>query len=58
MILYVESLFLLFENLLAYGQVFFSTHIQLDVDLSDILYLSFYKDWFYYFQTRVYDLGV
>ena len=47
-IFHVKRLFLLFDNLLTYGQIFCSTHIQFDVDWPDILYSGFYKDWFYY----------
>ena len=48
----------LLDNLLTYGRIFCSTHIQFDIDLPDMLYSGFYKDWLYYLQTRVYDLGV
>ena len=35
-VFYVQRLFLLFDNLLTYVQIFCSTHIQFDVDLHDI----------------------
>ena len=38
---YVQRLLLLFDNLLTYGQIFRSAHIQFDVDWPDILYSGF-----------------
>ena len=55
-IFYVQRLFLLVDNLLTYGQIFLQCTIQFNVDLPDILYSDFYKDWVYYLQTRVGDI--
>ena len=57
-IFFFQRLFLLLNNRLTYGQIFRRKHIQFDVDLPDILYLGFYKDWLYYLYIKVYDLGV